>query len=208
MTQLQLARALGLSGPRISQLVGKGMPTKSEGAARAWMQMNIVSRKRPISRSALKDAAKATAIDEGKTDDVEAALPDPTASAATIEEAERYLTEVKEVIKFSKSAAAQLWKAGESDGARRWVATYQSASQRLPIFHAQVQRLKEDHKQTIKVGDARGVYAEILSKIRSMLETLPVRMSSKCNPSDPVLAQAMLEDDVRQIFKVLNTRTI
>lgn len=69
LTQIQLAAALGLSQPAVSQCVKQGMPTDSVEAARRWRECNLhPGRAKPAphapSRRALLEAAE-TLLERG-----------------------------------------------------------------------------------------------------------------------------------------------
>jgi hypothetical protein len=178
----------------------KGMPLDSIEAAESWRDKN----------------ADPDKVKGGKASDKAHPLPDsPEATekkaarirqAATVDEAERYLSEVEELRNFAKENAETLWQQGLADDSRKWLTVHQAIAKQYPSLHSQVLKLREAHKITITTQSAQSTFTAFLARLRGLIDSMPGALAAKVNPSDPDHAREQLErwrDE--SLFKTLST---
>jgi hypothetical protein len=199
LTQSKLAKLWGVSRVSVHKMTKKGMPLDSIEAAEAWRDKN----------------ADPDRVRGGKASDKSHPLPDsPEATekkaarirqAATVDEAERYLSEVEELRNFAKENAETLWQQGLADDSRKWLTVHQAIAKQYPSLHAQVLKLREAHKITITTQAAQSTFTAFLARLRGLIDSMPGALSAKCNPSDPEHSRVELErwrDEV--LYKTLS----
>ena len=200
LTQSKLAKLWGVSRVSVHKMTKKGMPLDSIEAAESWRDKN----------------ADPDKVRGGKASDKAQPLPDsPEATekkaarirqAATVEEAERYLSEVEELRNFAKENAETLWQQGLADDSRKWLTVHQAIAKQYPSLHSQVLKLREAHKITITTQAAQSTFTGFLARLRGLIDSMPGALAAKVNPSDPDHAREQLErwrDE--SLFKTLST---
>jgi hypothetical protein len=200
LTQSKLAKLWGVSRVSVHKMTKKGMPLDSIEAAESWRDKN----------------ADPDRVRGGKASDKSHPLPDsPEATekkaarirqAATVEEAERYLSEVEELRNFAKENAETLWQQGLADDSRKWLTVHQAIAKQYPSLHSQVLKLREAHKITITTQAAQSTFTAFLARLRGLIDSMPGALAAKVNPSDPDHAREQLErwrDE--SLFKTLST---
>jgi hypothetical protein len=118
LTQAKLAKLWGVSRVAVHHLVKKGMPLSSISDAEDWRDANTRNQRggRASDKShPLPDSPEAT---EKKAARIR--------QAATVDEAERYLSEVEELRNFAKENAETLWQQGLADDSRKWLTVHQA----------------------------------------------------------------------------------
>jgi len=200
LTQSKLAKLWGVSRVSVHKMTKKGMPLDSIEAAESWRDQNAEQRR----------------VRGGKASDKAHPLPDsPEATekkaarirqAATVDEAERYLSEVEELRNFAKENAETLWQQGLADDSRKWLTVHQAIAKQYPSLHSQVLKLREAHKITITTQVAQSTFTAFLARLRGLIDSMPGALAAKVNPSDPDHAREQLErwrDE--SLFKTLST---
>jgi hypothetical protein len=199
-TQARLAKLWGLSRAAVNHMVKGGMPLDSLEAAEKWRADRAAGRKRQPSKAADKARPKP------ETPEATERKASQRSQAATVEEAERYLSEVEELRNFAKENAETLWQQGLIDDSRKWLTVHQGIAKQYPSLHSQVLKLREAHRITITTEAAQTVFVGFLMRLRGLLDTMPSALAAKANPSDPEHAREQLErwrDE--SLFKVLST---
>lgn len=200
LTQAKLSRLWGVSPTAVHKLVARGMPLDSIQAAESWRDNNS----NPDKVQGGKAADKARPKPE--TPEATERKASQRRQAATVEEAERYLSEVEELRNFAKENAETLWQQGLIDDSRKWLTVHQGIAKQYPSLHSQVLKLREAHRITITTEAAQTVFVGFLMRLRGLLDTMPSALAAKANPSDPEHAREQLErwrDE--SLFKVLST---
>lgn len=196
MSIRQQAAAMGLSPAQVCNLRQRGMPTEIE-SARAWRRANIsvirgkASAKLPEMQSGLREAKQTT---KGK-------LPD------SLGEAEGIFRELEAAAKVASTRAAQL--TGSTDPAidelgRRWAVVAADLLKRKLEVIERVQALRVQSGELVVFAEARETFIRFLQDVRRFAEAMPGALAMRCNPSDPQLAQAALEDWIKGYFRVLH----
>jgi hypothetical protein len=180
-------------------MVKGGMPLDSLEAAEKWRADRAAGRKRQPSKAADKARPKP------ETPEATERKASQRRQAATVEEAERYLSEVEELRNFAKENAETLWQQGLIDDSRKWLTVHQGIAKQYPSLHAQVLKLREAHRITITTEAAQTVFVGFLMRLRGLIDSMPGALSAKCNPSDPDHSRLELErwrDEV--LYKTLS----
>jgi hypothetical protein len=200
ITQAKLAKLWGVSRVSVHKMTKRGMPLDSIAAAESWRAEN----------------SDADRLKGGKASDKAQPLPDTPEvtekkaarirQAATVDEAERYLSEVEELRNFAKENAETLWQQGLADDSRKWLTVHQAIAKQYPSLHSQVLKLREAHKITITTQAAQSTFTAFLARLRGLIDSMPGALAAKVNPSDPDHAREQLErwrDE--SLFKTLST---
>jgi hypothetical protein len=200
LTQSKLAKLWGVSRVSVHKMTKKGMPLDSIEAAELWRDKNadpdrVRGGKASSKAHPLPDSPEAT---EKKAARIR--------QAATVDEAERYLSEVEELRNFAKENAETLWQQGLADDSRKWLTVHQAIAKQYPSLHSQVLKLREAHKITITTQVAQSTFTAFLTRLRGLIDSMPGALAAKVNPSDPDHAREQLErwrDE--SLFKTLST---
>jgi hypothetical protein len=200
LTQSKLAKLWGVSRVSVHKMTKKGMPLDSIEAAESWRDKNadpdrVRGGKASSKAHPLPDSPEAT---EKKAARIR--------QAATVDEAERYLSEVEELRNFAKENAETLWQQGLADDSRKWLTVHQAIAKQYPTLHSQVLKLREAHKITITTHAAQSTFTAFLTRLRGLIDSMPGALAAKVNPSDPDHAREQLErwrDE--SLFKTLST---
>jgi len=199
LTQSKLAKLWGVSRVSVHKMTKKGMPLDSIQAAEEWRNKNAD----PDRVRGGKASDKAHPPDSPEATEKKAAR---IRQAATVEEAERYLSEVEELRNFAKENAETLWQQGLADDSRKWLTVHQAIAKQYPTLHSQVLKLREAHKITITTQAAQSTFTAFLARLRGLIDSMPGALAAKVNPSDPDHAREQLErwrDE--SLFKTLST---
>jgi hypothetical protein len=200
LTQSKLAKLWGVSRVSVHKMTKKGMPLDSIEAAESWRDQNAEQRK--VKGGKASDKAQPLTDTPEATEKKAARIR----QAATVEEAERYLSEVEELRNFAKENAETLWQQGLADDSRKWLSVHQAIAKQYPTIHAQVLKLRELHKVTITTLAAQSTFTAFLTRLRGLIDSMPGALAAKVNPSDPDHAREQLErwrDE--SLFKTLST---
>lgn len=200
LTQAKLARLWGVSPTAVHKLVNRGMPLDSIQAAESWRDAN--SNPEKVQGGKASDKANPLSDTPEATEKKAARIR----QAATVEEAERYLTEVEELRNFAKENAETLWQQGLADDSRKWLTVHQAIAKQYPTLHSQVLKLREAHKITITTQAAQSTFTGFLARLRGLIDSMPGALAAKVNPADPDHAREQLErwrDE--SLFKTLST---
>jgi hypothetical protein len=199
LTQSKLAKLWGVSRVSVHKMTQRGMPLDSIEAAESWRQKNSNADK----VKGGKASDKAHPPDSPEATEKKAAR---IRQAATVDEAERYLSEVEELRNFAKENAETLWQQGLADDSRKWLTVHQAIAKQYPSLHSQVLKLREAHKITITTQAAQSTFTAFLARLRGLIDSMPGALAAKVNPSDPDHAREQLErwrDE--SLFKTLST---
>lgn len=184
-----------LSPAQVCNLRKRGMPADIE-AARSWRKANIIPHrnkvrpKLPEMQTALREAKQRT----------KAKLPD------SLDEAESIFTELDAASKSASARAAQL--TGSTDTAidelgRRWSVVAADLLRRKLEVVERLQALRVASGELVVFAEVRDGFISFLREVRQLAEAMPAALSNRCNPADPLLAQAALTDWLNGFFRHL-----
>jgi hypothetical protein len=198
--QADLARAWGISRSRVTQLKNEGMPLTSLEEAQAW-----------------RIARFGSSAKNGRTGSTGKILPAETEGGVLPERPEPVsesdlnredifgtLARLKknELYAWAKLVQAVKEKNELEIAVQR--RNYKDAVG-LRIAHEKaVDEILVKRGELVTLAEAKELFGQFLAGLRLTLKTLPVRLSARCNPSDPELAKQTLHEAVERIFKTLN----
>jgi hypothetical protein len=192
----QQARALKLSPAQVHTLRRRGMPAAIE-AARAWRKANICALK---GKTATQLPQLSEDLREAKQR-TKGGLPDSLA------EAEGIFRDLETATETATARAAQL--TGNSSPAidelgRRWSVVAADLLKRKLEVIERVQALRVQSGELVVYAEMRDTFTSFLKEVRTLASTMPAAMAMRCNPVDPQLAQAALEDWLKGFFRQLH----
>ena len=196
----QQAAALGLSPAQVCNLRKRGMPSEIE-SARAWRRANISTLR---GKTAVQLPEMQTAWSEVK-ETAKGKLPD------SLSEAESIFRELEAATQTASARAAQL--TGNTDPAidelgRRWSLLASDLLKRKLEVIERVQALRVQSGELVLFAEARETFVAFLKDVRRLADAMPGALAMRCNPVDPALAQASLEDWLRGFFRQLHQAPI
>lgn len=202
MTVRQLAAGLGLSVKGAHASIKRGMPTDDLEAARSWRQKNgrtkITSQAKAIAANAIVSAITAPAQPAEVIDEMnrraEEAIEEPVKQHTDTDNCREALNEQRQLRKHAAAQVARLHHSGDIEASRRWAQTHQQYLSKQVIYERQLRDLMERDRRTMQVEDAERTFRGVLQDVRTIAAAMPAAMAAKVNPTDPVLAQKLLEE--------------
>jgi hypothetical protein len=203
MTVRALAAALGITGAGAHKCIKRGMPIESIEAAQSWYQRNGRTRITARPSAPLMEAAPAPAPDapvaeidsSPEPDAAESEPPPPPAKTFTdTDNCREALNEQRQLRKHAAAQVARLHHSGDIEASRRWAQTHQQYLAKQVLYERQLRDLMERDKHTMQVEDADRVFRAVLQDVRTLTASMPAALAAKVNPTDPHLAQKLLEE--------------
>ena len=202
MTVRQLASGLGLSVKGAHSSIKRGMPTDDMAAALAWRQKNgrgkLTSPTKAIAAAAIVSAITAPAQPPEVIDEMnrraEEAVEEPTKTFTDTDSCKEALGEQQKLRRHAAAQVARLHHSGDIEASRRWAQTHQQYSAKQLSYEKQWRDLMERDKQTMQVEDAVRTFRAVLQDVRTLAASMPAALAAKVNPTDPHLAQKLLEE--------------
>jgi hypothetical protein len=189
VTQAEVVRELNLTKGRVSQLVKAGMPLDSVESAKSWYAKNISTNRgsSPNSFSSNPEVQTASVTDE----DVQKDTPWGVLARAKKAELVAYSIIVRAVraqnVRDAKDATSN-W--------RNLMQARMEAETAVASWQVQNGTLWRKDECLEYIRDK-------FSNLKRLLQTLPSSMASRCNPTDPALAESALDDGVEQIISTM-----
>lgn len=202
MTVRALAAALGITAAGAHKCIKRGMPSDSVEAAQSWYRTNGRSKHFSPAKITAAEAIASTitaptappeVIDEMNRR-AEEAIEEPIKQHTDTDSCKEALNEQRQLRKHSAAQVARLHHAGELEASRRWAQTHQQYSAKQLSYEKQWRDLMERDRKTMKVEDAERVFRAVLQDVRTIAAAMPAALAAKVNPTDPVLAQKLLEE--------------
>ena len=186
--QKEIAKKLGLSRGRTSQLVKLGMPTTSLVDANAWRNKNLKkpSRAIPILKGDLPVGIKE---EEGQN---------PNAIQGNDSLARLLRAKKAEYVSFV--LLLQSSKERNPVAMRAAVHGWGEAKKRVSEAEMEHARWEEVSRVTVRMGEVQEWITKWHGAIRSLLDALPSSLAARANPSDPECAKQAIQDGINQIF--------
>jgi len=188
MMQKEIAKKLGLSRGRTSQLVKMGMPTTSLVDANAWRNKNLKkpSRAIPILKEDLP-----VGIKEEESQNPNAIQGDDSLARLLRSKKAEYVSFVL-LLQSSKERNPVAMRAA--------VHGWGEAKKRVSEAEMEHARYEETTRQTIRMDEVREFITTWFGAIRNLMDAMPSSLSARANPSDPECAKVAIQEGVDQIF--------
>ena len=196
MTQKEYGDRIGISQPRVAQLIAQGMPMTSPEAADIWRSQNIRSKRK--SDSPKQPTPEPTAIEqEGPYRPAEASNPIDTATAA-IDSPQGAYERQRQIERAAYDLAVDALRGGRAD-AGRLVAIHAAAAKNLTSARDEVIAQAEKERRLVSGDWVRRVMQEHDGAVASLLKAMPKQLSGRISPHDPEHCEIELTRWVQEV---------
>ena len=196
MTQKEYGDRIGISQPRVAQLISKGMPMDSPESADLWRSQHVRSRAKSIPKQ--KNVPDLTAIEqEGPYRPIEAETPLNTATAAT-DSPEGAYERQRQIERAAYDLAVDALRGGRAD-AGRLVAIHAAAAKNLTSARDEVITQAEKERRLVSGDWVRRVMQEHDGAVASLIKAMPKQLSGRIAPHDPEHAERELTRWVQEV---------
>jgi hypothetical protein len=196
MTQKEYGDRIGISQPRVAQLIAQGMPMTSPEAADIWRSQNIRSKRKPDSHKT--PTPEPTAIEqEGPYRPAEASNPIDTATAA-IDSPQGAYERQRQIERAAYDLAVESLRGGRAD-AGRLVAIHAAAAKNLTSARDEVIAQAEKERRLVSGDWVRRVMQEHDGAVASLLKAMPKQLSGRISPHDPEHCEIELTRWVQEV---------
>ena len=196
MTQKEYGDRIGISQPRVAQLIAQGMPMDSPESADIWRSQNIRSRAKSIPKQ--KPSTDTTAIEqEGPYRPTEASNPIDTATAATDSPQGAYERQ-RQIERAAYDLAVDALRGGRAD-AGRLVAIHAAAAKNLTSARDEVIAQAEKERRLVSGDWVRRVMQEHDGAVASLIKAMPKQLSGRISPHDPEHSEKELNRWVQEV---------
>lgn len=196
MTQKEYGDRIGISQPRVAQLIAQGMPMTSPEAADIWRSQNIRSKRKPDSPK--PPTPEPTAIEqEGPYRPAEASNPIDTATAA-IDSPQGAYERQRQIERAAYDLAVDALRGGRAD-AGRLVAIHAAAAKNLTSAREEVIAQAEKERRLVSGDWVRRVMQEHDGAVASLLKAMPKQLSGRISPHDPEHCEIELTRWVQEV---------
>ena len=196
MTQKEYGDRIGISQPRVAQLISQGMPMDSPESADLWRSQHVRSRAKSIRKQ--KNVPDPTAIEqEGPYRPIEAESPLNTATAAT-DSPEGAYERQRQIERAAYDLAVDALRGGRAD-AGRLVAIHAAAAKNLTSARDEVITQAEKERRLVSGDWVRRVMQEHDGAVASLIKAMPKQLSGRISPHDPEHAERELTRWVQEV---------
>jgi hypothetical protein len=196
MTQKEYGDRIGISQPRVAQLISQGMPMDSPESADLWRSQHVRSRAKSIRKQ--KTTPDPTAIEqEGPYRPIEAETPLNTATAAT-DSPEGAYERQRQIERAAYDLAVDALRGGRAD-AGRLVAIHAAAAKNLTSARDEVITQAEKERRLVSGDWVRRVMQEHDGAVASLIKAMPKQLSGRIAPHDPEHAERELTRWVQEV---------
>jgi hypothetical protein len=196
MTQKEYGDRIGISQPRVAQLISQGMPMDSPESADIWRSQHVRSRAKSIRKQ--KTTPDPTAIEqEGPYRPIEAETPLNTATAAT-DSPEGAYERQRQIERAAYDLAVDALRGGRAD-AGRLVAIHAAAAKNLTSARDEVITQAEKERRLVSGDWVRRVMQEHDGAVASLIKAMPKQLSGRIAPHDPEHAERELTRWVQEV---------
>jgi len=196
MTQKEYGDRIGISQPRVAQLISQGMPMDSPESADIWRSQHVRSRAKSIPKQ--KTTPDPTAIEqEGPYRPIEAETPLNTATAAT-DSPEGAYERQRQIERAAYDLAVDALRGGRAD-AGRLVAIHAAAAKNLTSARDEVITQAEKERRLVSGDWVRRVMQEHDGAVASLIKAMPKQLSGRIAPHDPEHAERELTRWVQEV---------
>jgi len=196
MTQKEYGDRIGISQPRVAQLISQGMPMDSPESADIWRSQHVRSRAKSIRKQ--KITPDPTAIEqEGPYRPIEAESPLNNATAAT-DSPEGAYERQRQIERAAYDLAVDALRGGRAD-AGRLVAIHAAAAKNLTSARDEVITQAEKERRLVSGDWVRRVMQEHDGAVASLIKAMPKQLSGRIAPHDPEHAERELTRWVQEV---------
>ncbi len=196
MTQKEYGDRIGISQPRVAQLIQQGMPMDSPEAADLWRSQNIKTRAKSVPKQA--PTPDTTAIEqEGPYRPAEASNHINTATASC-DSPEGAYERQRQIERAAYDLAVDALRGGRAD-AGRLVAIHAAAAKNLTSARDEVIAQAEKERRLVSGDWVKRVMQEHDGSVASLLKAMPKQLSGRIAPHDPEHCEKELDRWVQEV---------
>jgi hypothetical protein len=195
----EIAEALGVSRPRVTQLVAEGMPTDSIEAALAWRANRRISNQnaghvaipvRPINLGDLDSILNAVAGDGGgqQTED---------------KEMDTRIAQQVELCRITREAFVRAVQDGDPSQSKLY-GNFDRAVATLMKMEKERQIRLQEKARLVDADEAAARYGKILSQLRILVERAELTVAPKANPDNPAKALIAFREFRDDLFRKIS----
>jgi hypothetical protein len=188
MTQKEYGDRIGISQPRVAQLIVQGMPMTSPEEADEWRRTNIRTRTKPI--QTIKEP-------EGPYRPPESQQPSD-ANTATADSPEGAYERQKQIERAAYALTVRSLKNGQPDAARL-VAVHAQAARNLTAAREDVLNLAERERRLVSGDWVRRIMTDHDGAVVQLLKAMPKQLSGRIAPHDPEHCEKELDRWVQEV---------
>ncbi len=188
MTQKEYGDRIGISQPRVAQLISQGMPMTSPEEADEWRRTNIRTRTKPI---------PTTKEPEGPYRPPESQQP-ADATTATVDSPEGAYERQKQIERAAYALTVRSLKNGQPDAARL-VAVHAQAARNLTAAREDVLNLAERERRLVSGDWVRRIMTDHDGAVVQLLKAMPKQLSGRIAPHDPEHCEIELNRWVQEV---------
>lgn len=194
----EIAEALGVSRPRVTQLVDEGMPTDSIEAAKAWRANRKVA-----NQHAGHIAIPVRPINLGDLDNLLNAVAGDAATAQTADtEMDTRISQQVELCRLTREAFVRAVEAGDPSQTKLY-GNFDRAVATLMKMEKERQIRLQEMARLVDADEAAQRYGKILNQLRILVERAELTVAPAANPDNPAKAliafRAFRDDLFRKI---------
>lgn len=196
MTQKEYGDRIGITQPRVAQLIRQGMPMTSPEAADTWRLQNIRIKRKTVPPNPSIFSVFAIKQD-GPYRPTEASNPIDTATAAT-DSPEGAYERQRQIERAAYDLAVDALREGRAD-AGRLVAIHAAAAKNLTSARDEVIAQAEKERRLVSGDWVRRVMQEHDGSVASLLKSMPKQLSGRISPHDPEHCEKELNRWVQEV---------
>lgn len=196
MTQKEYGDRIGITQPRVAQLIRQGMPMTSPEAADTWRLQNIRIKRKTVPPNPSTLSAF-TIKQDGPYRPTEASNPIDTATAATDSPQGAYERQ-RQIERAAYDLAVDALREGRAD-AGRLVAIHAAAAKNLTSARDEVIAQAEKERRLVSGDWVRRVMQEHDGSVASLLKSMPKQLSGRISPHDPEHCEKELNRWVQEV---------
>ena len=197
MTQEQLAAGLGISRPRVTQLVAKGMPTSSIEAAKAWRDRRKVEMEatgsisqpvRPINLDKLDKILKEVTSNESSGDN----------------EMDGRIQQQVNLVQMTREVFEQAVQEGDPSQNKLYGNYDRAIATLLRLERERHIRLQESGR-LVDAGEVAQRFGKILGELKALIDRAELTFAPAANPDDPPKALKAFRDFRDDVFRRISS---
>jgi hypothetical protein len=192
VSQVAIAKALGVTQPAIARHARRGMPTDNLASAAAWYHRNVRPQRPRASRTRKAETPAPT-------------TPAAIASAAT---ATSSLDELRELRDVARRGLADAQAAGDDYATRAWALARSRILDQTSVAEERLLAVARARGELLSVQESREIFGSVLMDVRKLLDAAPGALAAKVNPCDVDHARAVLDEWLRATLRTLHREPI
>lgn len=191
----EIAEALGVSRPRVTQLVAEGMPTESIEAAKAWRANRKIA-----NQNAGHVAIPVRPINLGDLDSILNAVAGDGAGQKTQDtEMDTRISQQVELCRITREAFVRAVQEGDPSQSKLY-GNFDRAITTLMKMEKERQIRLQEMARLIDADEAAARYGKILGQLRTLVERAELTVAPEANPDNPAKALVAFRKFARDLF--------